>query len=333
MYRNMKANTLNVFSLLCLLAVPVSAETGDTLVAKWKDDRSAAFLLYFDDGWPSHWQIAIPELVKRDMIATFYLNPEKGEYKKFEDKWINEIPKTGMVYADHTMTHQGVKDLENAEWEIGACAEYIRKITGKNGLLSYGQPGVPEGKWNITPEELDTLLEKNRLISRSKMEGHMAVYHLKTTDEMLALADSAIAGKGVEYITIHGVERITPDWGYQDFWALEQKVFFPFLDGLKERADRNDLWITDHISQYKYAVQRDAAQVKLLREDAKVVELELQCSADAKVFDAALTLVTEVPASWKKITATQGGKSVSVVPKDGVVKFDALPGKILLTAE
>ena len=56
-----------------LLATVAGAAPGDTAVARWKDDRQAAFLLMFDDGWPSHWQVAVPELAKRGMIATFYL--------------------------------------------------------------------------------------------------------------------------------------------------------------------------------------------------------------------------------------------------------------------
>jgi hypothetical protein len=310
-----------------------SAGVGDTKVAKWKDDRTAAFLLMFDDGWPSHWQVAIPEMEKRGLIGTFYINPEKGEYKKFEEKWKTEIPKTGMVYGDHTMTHQGVKDLENAEWEIGECANYIRRISNrpKPELVSYGQPGVGEGKWNLSAEDLKVLLKKHKLISRPPFEGHGAVYHWKTTEEMLALADKAVASKGMEYLVIHGVERKEPDWGYQDFWPLKQDVFFPLLDALKERSGKGELWITDHISQHKYEVQRDASEVKVLRKVDRGIELELKCSADAELYDGPLTLITEVPKSWSNVTVTQGDKKTEAEAKDGFVKFDALPGVIRLT--
>ena len=53
---------------------------GETRVARWKDDRTAAFLLMFDDSWPSHWQVAGPELARREMTATFYICPGKGEF-------------------------------------------------------------------------------------------------------------------------------------------------------------------------------------------------------------------------------------------------------------
>ena len=50
--------------LLALLTTALAAAdpVGATRVARWQDDRTAAFLLMFDDGWPSHWQVAVPVL-------------------------------------------------------------------------------------------------------------------------------------------------------------------------------------------------------------------------------------------------------------------------------
>ncbi len=68
---------LGMIFLMAGLASSALAEQnpaiGETRVARWKDDRTAAFLLMFDDSWPSHFQVAAPELAKRQMIATFYI--------------------------------------------------------------------------------------------------------------------------------------------------------------------------------------------------------------------------------------------------------------------
>src|SRR5829696_7692773 len=98
---------------------------GETRIARWKNDCTGVFLLMFDDSWPSHWQVAAPELARRGLIATFYICPGKGEHQKFAAEWEQNLWKLGMVYGDHTMTHQGVKDVANADWEIGECAEVI----------------------------------------------------------------------------------------------------------------------------------------------------------------------------------------------------------------
>ena len=185
------------------------------------------------------------------------------------------------------------------------CSRIIRKITqGKeDGLVSYGQPGVGPNAWNITSEQLDELLKKHHLISRPTFVGHGAVYHLKTAEEMLALADRAIAAQGMEYLVIHGVERLTPRWGYQDMWPLKQDVFFALLDGLKERREKGKLWITDHISMHQYESERNSAEVRVLETNDRAIRLELKCKADPRYYDFPLTLVARVPADWQRARA------------------------------
>lgn len=320
--------TIFAFFLAGILsAADVAApKVGETRIAKWQGDKTAVFLLMFDDSWPSHFQVAAPELHKRNMTATFYINPAKGEYQKFAKEWEEELWKQGQVYGNHTMTHKGVKDLENAEYEIGECARVIRKITGKETkLVSYGQPGVGKDDWNITPDELQELLKKHRMIDRPPFTNHGAVYHLKTTDEMLALADKAIAAGGMEYLVIHGVERIEPNWGYQDFWPLKQDVFLPLLDGLKERRDSGKLWITDHISQHQYETERDAAEIKTVTSNDKEIKLTLSCKADSKFYDLPLTLLTAVPSEWKQAVVKQGSKQQAITVIAGKATYEAVP--------
>lgn len=309
------------------VAVGAESAAGETRIARWQDDKTACFLLMFDDSYPSHWQVAAPELVKRGLIATFYICPGKGEYTKYASHWEQELWKQGMVYAVHTMTHKGIKDLDNAEYEIGECERTILRITpGKEPrLISFGMPGLAKGAWNITPEQTKQMLEKYHLIDRPTFVGHGAVFHLKTPGQMLALAEKAIADKGMEYLVIHGVERITPNWGFQDFWALKQDILFKVLDGLKERQDKGDLWITDHISQYKYEKERDSASVKILEATDQTIRLDLTASADPKLFDLPLTLVIKTPPSWKKAKVTQGDQSTTVDVREGFIRFQAVP--------
>lgn len=312
----------------CFLAPVSYAGAGDTKIAKWDGDKKAVFLLMFDDSWPSHFEVAMPELQKRDMIATFYINPGKGEYKVFKGKWENELWKTGMVYGNHTFTHQGVRDFEHAKQEIGQANEAIlNAVPGKKPrLISYAQPGVGPGKWNINGEQLKEIMKENHLIDRGDFRGHGAVYHWKTAEEMLALADKAIKEGGMEYLVIHGVERRKPqNTSYQDFWALNQDIYRAVLDGLKERRDKGDLWITDHISYYKYLTERQTAKVKTLSADAKEIRLELTCDADKDLYDQPLTLLTNVPAGWTTCAITQGDAKSSASVKDGVLMFNAVP--------
>lgn len=298
---------------------------GQTRVARWKDDKTAAFLLMFDDSAPSHWQVVLPELVKRNMIGTFYINPGKAEYTKFAKKWEVDMLGAGMVLGNHTMTHRGVKSAEHAETEIGDCVKVIRSIAKDAKLVSYGQPGVGPNDWNITKEEMDALLKRHRMIDRPSFAGHGAVYHMQTAEQMLALADKAIGVKGMEYVVVHGVQRITPDWGYQDFWPLKQEILFTWLDGLKERRDKGQLWITDHISAHQYETERNAAQTRVVAATANAISVELKSSADPELYDLPLTLVTNVPSAWKNVSVKQGTTVQTVAAANGEVRFDAKP--------
>jgi hypothetical protein len=143
---------------------------------------------------------------------------------------------------------------------------------------------------------------------------------------MLALADKAITNKGLEYLVIHGVERLKPDWGYQDFWALKQDVFLPLLDALKERQDQGQLWITDHISAHQYETERNTAEVKVLEKSASKLRLELKSKADPIYYDHPLTLITHVPTDWKHARVQQGDRKSSVPVMNGSIRYEAVPG-------
>lgn len=311
--------------------------TGDTRVAQWRGDKTAAFLLMFDDSWPSHYQMAFPALVSRNMIATFYINPAKGEYATYKGRWENDIWKAGMVYGNHTMTHDGITSAADAEYEVGGATNEIKRIVpGKaRRLISWATPGVDASKWTITSAELRALWTKYDLIDRPTFVGHGVVYHLQEPAQMLALADNAIASKGMEYLIFHGVERRAPyNWGYQDFWAYNYDKFLAVLDGLKTRRDAGSLWITDHISYYQYMTERNGATVRMLSKSDSQIALELTSTADPELYDQPLTLVTEVPADWREAKVMQGTVETVLPVSGGKLQFDAVPnaGAITISA-
>lgn len=308
-----------------------AAETAatSTRIATWRDDRTAAFLLMFDDSCPSHWQMAIPAMAKRKLIGTFYLNCGKAEFTKFRKEWANIALPAGMVMGNHTATHQGIRDLANAEPEIGGCNQTLLELIGATTprLISFAQPGVGPGQWNISGADFEALLAKHHLINRPPFNDHGAVYALKTPAQMLALPDRAIAAKGMEYLIFHGIERVGINWGYQDFWAQNFKDFETVMDGVAERRDRGDLWVTDHISWHQYLKERQAAKLETLQTTTDLIRLELTTSLDPQFYDLPLSLITPTPAGWASATVSQGTRPVqTVTPRNGNLIYQALPG-------
>ncbi|MGI5869940.1 MAG: polysaccharide deacetylase family protein [Kiritimatiellia bacterium] len=320
----------SVVLLACLaFAMPADAGStdvvGGTRVAKWKGDKTAAFMLMFDDSWPSHFQVAVPALEERNMTATFYINPGKGEYKACSNQWVNVVWRKGMVYGNHTYAHRSATNAVQAEAAIATCNdEILRIVPGRTPrLISYGQPGVDQ--WLVKPDEMKAILERHHLIGRPDFKGHGAVYHWQTAEQMLALADKAIGSEGIEHLVIHGVERIAPNWGYQDFWALKQEIFLEVLDGLKARRDDGKLWITDHISAHKYETERETAKIQVLATRPNGIRMKLTCDADPQLYDEPLTLVTRMPANWRTCVFSQAGSNTVLAISNGLVRYDVLP--------
>jgi peptidoglycan/xylan/chitin deacetylase (PgdA/CDA1 family) len=318
--------TATIVSTLCLAAVTVGlassawaqqAAAGATRIARWKDDKKAAFLLMFDDSAPSHVKNVVPELVKRGFIGTFYINPGKGEWKVFKDAWEKDIPAAGMEYANHTATHKGARDVANLEEEILQCNEVIlRLFPGKSPrLISFGRPGVPKEAWNITPEQLAQTLAKHHLIERPTFDGHGGAIHHKTADDMMRLVDRAIASGGMEYIIYHGVGG--------DWISVPAAAFTEFLDRLA--AKRDQVWVTGHISAHKYETERATAEAKVAEANDSRIRLELTSKADPKFYDFPLTLITQVPAAWKVCEVVQGPGKATVPVAGGTVQYQALP--------
>lgn len=306
--------------LVCLLAASrvLAADVGATRVAIWKDDKRAPFLLMFDDSVPSHVKIVLPELKKRNLVGTFYVNPGSGHYKALKEAWEQDFPAAGMVLANHTFTHKGARDLANCEQELTDCNDVLQKIAAAHGskltLISFGRPGVPKEAWNVTDEELAQLVARHHLISRSPVL--FAKIHLRDAPAMIAHVERALASGQPDAVGFHGVGG--------DWLSIDVPPFLALLDFLVEKRDR--LWITDPISVHKYEQERATATVEIIEPGPKEIRLRLHSQADAALYDGPLTLVTQVPADWKAVRVTQGNRTTTVQARQGTVIYDAWPG-------
>lgn len=324
MYNVGKTMRLPLLALLALLASATLASAADapgsTRVARWQDDKACAFILMFDDSCVSHAKNVIPELKKRGMTGTFYVNPGSGQYGANRAVWEKEVPAAGFELANHTLTHGGGATVADIEHEIVACNEAIQKATPGlpwPRLVSYGQPGgIKKEKWTITKEELAAVLEKNHLVSRPDFGGRGATIAFKTGPEYVAHVDKAIAKGAMECVVFHGVGG--------DWLAATMPVFIELLDGLEARKDK--VWLTGHIPAVQYATERDAATVKTGASDAAKITLSLTCTADPKLYDLPLTLVTTLPAGWTACSVDQGKRHAEAKVANGAAMYQALPG-------
>lgn len=77
----------------------------------WPDNYQGAISLSFDDGYPSHIKLAVPNLDRRGLKATFYLTPKgsgKGilglSWRRYLQRWL-PVSRTGHEIGNHSLNH------------------------------------------------------------------------------------------------------------------------------------------------------------------------------------------------------------------------------------
>ncbi len=302
----------------CVATAAESAllQPSDTAVLKWKDGKKAVFLLAFDDSCQSHVKSAIPELRRRGMVGTFYINPGNGPFQNERQAWEQELPKDpAVVFGNHTFKHQGATNAVQLDLELARCEAVIRACHPERArpfLVSFGQPGgVP---WTVSKDEQSAALAKYNLIERPPFFGYPI--HVKTAEAVCRLVDQAIAKGDMGHHDSHGVGG--------DWLVTPLEVFTALLDKLD--ACRGEVWVTDHITYHKYLTERGSAAVKVVQSDKAQIRLQLACAADPALYDTALTLETRVPADWTSCRVAQGPSRAEVQAVQGVVRYAAVPG-------
>jgi len=304
----------NFVMVLAVLAFSATAADEAVRVAKWKDDKKAAFALMFDDSMTVHIKNVLPELKKRNLVGTFYVNPGSGQFKAYKGAWEKDIPAAGGVLANHTFTHKGAKTPENLEEEITQANDVIRAIDPKATLISFGIPGVKQGEWAVTKEQVADALKKHKLLLRPDAGGHWGGINHKTGAALVAHIDKGLTNGNFEFCAFHGVGG--------EWLSVDLPPFVELLDALV--AKREQLWITDVISAQKYETERSTAKVSVEKKGAEL-HITVKCDADAALYNQPLTLIAKVPADWKKCQAIQGSAKTDVTVTNGQAMFDAVP--------
>ena len=145
----------------------VTRHYGDPQVMKFKDAKSAAFSMQFDDSMETQADFAIPEMNKRGLVGTFFINPAKEQYGRRRHTWEVVCPERGHELANHTLRHKGATDYEEADREIGGCAHHIWKLYPHQSKL---RPFLRGGgtTWGISQEEMRDLMDKYYLFRASR---------------------------------------------------------------------------------------------------------------------------------------------------------------------
>jgi peptidoglycan/xylan/chitin deacetylase (PgdA/CDA1 family) len=212
----------------------------DVKVIPWNGHKAATSLT-FDDGDPSHLDVAIPELDRRHMHGTFFLIANHIDRK---DDW-RKILASGHEIGNHTLDHKHAKDLtpSDEESQVVGALHVLQKEFGIT-VYTFAYPFV-----EISPG-LRKQVENTHLLARG---GYATSYEITPDQDpdwmnipaRGTLTDTPLSTYrdwiGADYRkggwlvwVIHGLE------GTQSGWEpISKKNFEGILDDLQTK----DIWV------------------------------------------------------------------------------------------
>jgi hypothetical protein len=311
--------------LLSILgAFTANAAPGDTIVAKWKYNTAGAFTMSFDDSMETQARIAMPAVIERGLVGTWFINPGTSRYQTYLQVWEVDGPKGGQEYANHTWQHIGARTYQEADYQIGKCARYIWNLRGgaASKLLAFSQGGGTT--WNITDMEMETLMQKYHCIRRSSDMSARTDLGVDV-DNLIGKAHEAVNEKSWIAIHFHGIGG--------EWLPIDTPAFVGLLDYLAGNKDK--LWSAGWGAAFQYAKERDHANVEVLERSATRIRIRLITGLYRELYAEPLTLLTEAPDSWSAATVMQDGRLQICHATNGRVQYEAIPdgGEIVLQVD
>jgi hypothetical protein len=296
----------------------VPAAAGDATIAKWRDGKTAAVGLAFDDSLWSQADYVIPLLAGNGLVGSFWVNPGTDRYGYGVEMWEDRAQDLGMELCCHTMNHTGASSFEEADYEIGECARILRglRAPGAGKFMLFLRGGATE--WKITDAQMAELVRKYGL-TRGRGGGVDHGGDDKTGEELAGYVKEAESDGEFHCIAFHGVGP------YAEWLPAAAPAFEKLVSCLHEARDR--IWNGACGEIHRYKKERQSARVKTLEASDKLVRLDLSCDEDPEYYDAALTLDTRVPPGWSGCLVRQGSVESVRPVRDGVVRCEAVPGR------
>jgi len=270
------------------------ADIGRTTVAKWKDNKKGAYTLRFDDSMMSHKDHTVPNLVKRGLVGSFFINPATNRYGYGIDVWESQASRIGIEICPHTMNHIGAGDFGEADYEIGEAFRTVWNLNppDKSKLYPFNRGGGTE--W---PDGYRTAIQSKYPVADYSNE---AIRYNGKDDrqELIDFAKKAIQDDAWHIVLTHGTG---PDLEWLGFEVSNFEALLDYLASVKDK-----MWVGNTGDIYKYVMERKTAKVNVLKSDEGSIHLNLTSEVEPELFDYPLSLITEVPENWAYCKVIQG---------------------------
>ncbi|WP_152393369.1 S-layer homology domain-containing protein [Paenibacillus guangzhouensis] len=311
---------------------------GDTSVCRWKDCKAGAYTIVYDDGiYQSDLRFA--ELhEKYGLVGTLALISDwiKNGYNDMGAsagtwaQWKALLDKGYFDVASHTVTHRNLTTLSADELRT-ELDKSVADIATNTGHV----PQTLAYPYNATNDAVMEEAAKRFVVARQggsntgNAPDTTKYYSLSSTvpestttvKQLNDWLDTGIAKANWLILTGHG--NNDEGWSPPSLSLYDSHYAY-----VKQRDDA--LWNGTLAQVGKYLRERQDAKIELVTVNSLSIKLKLTGTLDSKVYDEPLTLRTQVPADWSRVTVTQGGKSTTAQPvREGegyFVYYEAVPG-------
>lgn len=256
---------------------PALITSSQTTRFHWPAGKIAAVSLAYDDALNSQLDIAVPQLNRAGLKASFYLPIAAPTLQTRQDDW-RAVAAKGHELGNHSLFHQCRKSLPGRDWvsltrdldtisaaemaeQVRLANVFLQSLDGKTtrtytapctDALAQGQPYLPLLAGDFVAmktqvggviSDMQTLdIQQVPVVTPSNVSGA----------ELIALVKQAGAAGGMINFTFHGVGG--------DHLAVSREAHQQLIDFL---AANPQYWTTTFIEQMRYVqAQRHQAQQK-----------------------------------------------------------------------
>jgi len=254
-------------------------------VAKYYDNKEAVVSLTWDDGSRGQYEYAAPQLEKRNLPATFFINgsfiqpitcPEDDH---MDSLYLKDMVERGFEVSNHTWSHVNLTTipLDSVRKELKRNDDAIERWTGV-------RPTTMSFPNNARTKTLINVAMEDRVGVRTFEEGFGQSFRHSSYKDMKNWANDVIEHRRWGVAMLHAIDR-----GY-DHWEDPNELWL-FFDYLANNRDR--LWIANFRDAVSYITERNNSTLELHKNDRGEIYAFLSTTLDTNLYVQPLTLIVE----------------------------------------
>jgi peptidoglycan/xylan/chitin deacetylase (PgdA/CDA1 family) len=342
----------NIFSFVYILFLPLYADAQEYKIANWLSDKASATVLSFDDWSPGHGAIVVPDLIAKNLTATFFVNTKNaslgGGYAAMQNA-VNH----GLEIANHAASHVDLTILNalDLEAEVNGNKAILEAHLDNYKVLTFA---YPFGKFNgaVSAKVMEKHLAArgvNAPVKTAFDSGTSWRYELNSRNNTIdnlgtVVVSSALSAAnfgdwvkegihdgGILTFTFHSVYNgdVNDSW----YNPIDEALLLKYLDTLKVYESRT--WVTNLLAATQYHAEKKSAQLTTVHQNENLWTLVLTDDLPDSLYFQPLTVKLKMMLGKTAKSITQNNRSLLFSKKGDSLVFNALPdgGNISIALE